>query len=52
MELNTNQLKFLKIYRSSKSYSVALVDKEEYEITKGYGNTVMEALNNMHENLI
>ncbi|MBM1107802.1 hypothetical protein JQC67_16720 [Aurantibacter crassamenti] len=52
MELNTNQLKFLKIYRSSESYGVSLVDNEEFEITKGYGSTIIEALNDMHENLI
>ena len=52
MELNTNQLKFLKIYRFSESYSVSLVDNEEFEITKGYGTTIIEALNDMHENLI
>lgn len=52
MELNTNQLKFLKIHRSGESYNVSLVDNEEFEITKGYGTTIIEALNDMHENLI
>lgn len=52
MGLNVSQLKYLKIYKGSESYSVSLMDNEEYEITKGYGSTVVEALNDMHENLI
>ena len=52
IKLNSNQLKFLKIYQFSESYSVSLVDNQEFEITKGYGTTLVEALNDMHENLI
>ncbi len=52
MELNTNQLKFLKINQLGESYSVSLVDNKEFEIIKGYGSTVVEAINDMHDNLI
>ncbi len=52
MELSLNQLKSLKIMQLGKSYSVSLVDNEEFEITKGYGSTVAEAINDMHNNLI
>lgn len=52
MELNINQLKYLKIYQGSESFSVSLVDNEEFEIIKGYGRTVVDALNDMHDNLI
>jgi hypothetical protein len=52
MELNTNQLKHIKVNKLTESYSVSLVDHKEFEITKGYGNTVIEAINDMHDNLI
>lgn len=52
MELNTNQLKFLKINQFGGLYSVSLVDNKEFEIIKGYGSTVVEAINDMHDNLI
>lgn len=52
MELNINQLKYIKIYKLSKSYSASLIDNEEHEIIKGYGSTVVDALNDMHDNLI
>ena len=52
MELNINQLKFLKITKLSNSFSVSLIDSEEYEIIKGYGTTVVDAFNDMHHNLI
>ncbi|WP_396590744.1 hypothetical protein [Allomuricauda sp. R78024] len=52
MELNTNQLKFLKINQFGESYSASLVDNKEFEIIKGYGSTVVEAINDMHDNLI
>lgn len=52
MELNINQLQFIKVDKLSKSYSVSLIDNEEHEIIKGYGNTVVDAFNDMHDNLI
>jgi hypothetical protein len=52
MELNINQLQFIKIDKLSDSYSVSLIDNEEHEIIKGYGSTVVDAFNDMHDNLI
>ncbi len=52
MKLNINQLRFIKIDRFSKLYSVSLIDNEEHEIIKGYGNTILDAFNDMHDNLI
>ena len=31
---------------------VTLVDTEGYKITRGYGNSIIEAINDMHHNLI
>lgn len=52
MELDIHQLKNLKIYNLGQSYSIALIDNEDFEITKGYGPTFIDALNDMHDNLI
>jgi hypothetical protein len=52
MKLNINELQFIKIDKFINSYCVSLIDKEEYEIIKGYGSTVVEAINDMHDNLI
>ncbi|WP_308992707.1 hypothetical protein QLS71_016420 [Mariniflexile litorale] len=52
MKLNINQLQFIKIDKLNNSYSVSLIDNKEYEIIKGYGNTVVDAFNDLHHNLI
>lgn len=52
MELNINQLSCIKIDMFNKIYSVSLIDNEENEIIKGYGNTVVDAFNDMHHNLM
>jgi len=31
---------------------ITLVDTEGYKITRGYGNSIIEAINDMHHNLI
>ena len=45
-------LKYLKFSKRKKEYIVALVDDGGYEIIRGYGETAIEALNDMHNNLI
>ena len=52
MELHINQLQFIKINKLRNSYSVSLIDDEKYEIIKGYGTTLVEAFNDMHDNLL
>ncbi|MBC3846294.1 hypothetical protein H8K90_07880 [Winogradskyella echinorum] len=52
MEINAHQLKHIKVNKLNESFCVSLVDHKKFEITKGYGNTVIEAINDMHDNLI
>ena len=49
---NKAALKYLKFGREQNEYAVALVDESGYEIIKGYGNSTIEAINDMHNNLI
>jgi len=51
MEIDLNQIKHLKVKKISSEYSVALIDAKGFEITKGYGLTVTDAINDMHHNL-
>ncbi len=46
------KLKYLKFGRDQNEYEVALVDEGGYEIIKGYGKSTIEAINDMHNNLI
>lgn len=50
--VDLSQLKHLKFEYNTNEYSVSLVDLDEYEIVKGYGNTVIEALNDLHAGLV
>lgn len=47
-----NHLKHLKFERIDDTYIVSLNDLSGYTITKGYGNTIIDAINDMHSNLI
>ncbi len=46
------QLKNLKIELNNSEYSIALIDKGSYEIVKGYGITIEEAMNDLHHRLL
>ncbi len=48
----TAHFKHLKVEVSNRKYTVLLVDSTGYEITKGYGTTVVEAINDLHSCLI
>ncbi len=45
-------LKYLKFEMFNGIYSASLNDLSGYIITRGYGNTIIEAINDMHKNLI
>lgn len=44
-----NHLKFSK---RKEEYVVALVDKKNYEIIKGYGKSTIDAINDLHNNML
>ena len=49
---NINQLKHLKFELINNEFVVALIDSTGYEIVRGYGNTIIEAINDLHNSLL
>ena len=50
--LSQADLKHLKFEMKEGEYVVTLVDELEYEIIKGYGKSIVDAINDLHSNLI
>ena len=50
--LSQADLKHLKFEMRKGEYIVTLIDKSEYEILKGYGQSIVDAINDLHSNLI
>ncbi len=50
--INPMDLKHLRIEVLNSEYTVALTDLDGIEILKGYGNSIEEAINDLHHNLI
>ncbi|GHC60849.1 hypothetical protein [Ulvibacter litoralis] len=50
--INVLNLKYLKVEYINNQNVVILVDNEGFEILKGYGNTITDAMNDLHQNLI
>ncbi|MBV1923294.1 MAG: hypothetical protein KUG68_04610 [Flavobacteriaceae bacterium] len=51
-DINITALEHLMFEVNNGEHIVNLVDHEGYIITRGYGNTIIEAINDMHHNLI
>lgn len=52
IERNMDKLEHLKISVSNGEYEVSLIDTSNYEIVRGYGKTIIEAINDLHSNLV
>lgn len=53
--LEHNQLskfKHLRFEIDNEAHIVSLVDADGFEILRGYGSSILEAMNDMHHNLI
>lgn len=50
--IQVEELSNIQITESENGFVVALTDQEGFEIVRGFGDTVTEALNDMHSNLI
>ncbi|MBP2833452.1 hypothetical protein J8281_14750 [Aquimarina sp. U1-2] len=50
--LNPLDLKHLKITTLQSDYEVVLIDAQGNEILKGFGDSIVSALNDLHQNLI
>jgi hypothetical protein len=51
-KLSQADLKHLKFEMREGEYIVTLIDQTEYEIIKGYGQSIVDAINDLHSNLI
>ena len=48
----TTKLKHLKFEQINNEYVATLIDSSGYEIIKGYGREIIEAINDLHCNLL
>ncbi|WP_106792176.1 hypothetical protein [Aquimarina sp. Aq78] len=46
------QFKHITFNKIKNQYVATLIDKQEYEILKGFGDTVLDAINDLHSDLI
>lgn len=51
-KIQTSALKHLKFEEFGNKSVVTLLDAEEFEILKGYGKTIEDAINDLHQNLL
>ena len=50
--VDISELKHFKLEYLNNEYVVTLVDSENYSILKGYGRSIVEAINDLHHNLL
>lgn len=50
--ISTIEFQHLKFEQKRDEHIVTLVDVEGYKITRGYGSSITEAINDLHHNLI
>lgn len=51
-QVRLKEFKHLRFEIEKEEYMVTLVDAENYKIIRGYGNSIIEAINDLHHNLI
>ena len=52
INISIKEFKYLEFEVEKGEHIVALVDKEGYKIIKGYGNSIIEAINDLHSSII
>jgi len=50
--INISELDYLKWEYSNDEYIVSLIDLQGYIIIRGYGISIIEAINDLHSNLL
>jgi len=50
--IQAEELSNIRVSKTETGFVVALTDQEGFEIVRGFGDTVTQALNDMHSNLI
>lgn len=51
-EIYLNQLRHLKFKKIDEEYVAILIDSKGHEIIKGFGNSTIEAINDLHSALL
>ena len=52
VKIGIHHMKYLKFEKLKDEHVVTLVDATGYEILKGYGDDFVEAINDLHQNLL
>lgn len=52
MSININELQYIKVECIHKDCIATLVDTTGYEVLKGYGKNITEAINDLHRTLL
>lgn len=52
VNVDLDQLKHLQVEHVNGEYIISLVDSKGYEIIKGYGIKIIEAINDMHRGIV
>ncbi|WP_282089241.1 hypothetical protein [Aquimarina algiphila] len=52
IKIDLSRLRHINFEFKSEEHIAILIDYQGYEILKGYGDSQLEALNDLHENLI
>jgi hypothetical protein len=50
--IRAEELNNIRVSETETGFVIALIDEHEFEIVRGFGDTITEALNDMHRNLI
>lgn len=50
--INISQFRYLKFEYLNCEYTVTLVNLEGFPVLKGYGESIVEAINDLHSNLL
>lgn len=50
--IDANQLQHLQINQIKNQYIISLIDSTGYEIVKGYGGTIIDAINDLHSGFL
>ena len=52
IKIGIHHMKHLKFEKQDDEYVVTLIDAIGYEVLKGYGDNFVEAINDLHNNLL
>jgi hypothetical protein len=51
-KIDTSEFRHLRFEKKGGQHIVSLVDSNEYQILRGYGGTIIEAINDLHSGIL